>query len=112
MGYPVLAFCSSKIAQKEKAKSPVKFHVKFPMFKQSFSDTSKTLVFCYLKGFLIYFTYGIRHSLEGNSRDEDDDEDAYSDGINTATEEKSAIQANDERNLSLPFIFHENTSEC
>lgn len=72
------------------------------------------LIFFYLKGFLIYFTYGIRHSLEGNSRDEEDDEDAYSDDINTATEEKSAIQANDhdERNLSLPFIFHEKTSEC
>ena len=45
---------------------------------------------------------------------EDDDEDMYSDNINAATEEKSAMQDDDhhQRNLSLPFIFHEKTSEC
>lgn len=103
------------MAQKEKAENSIKLHIKFSIFEQSFSETPKTLIFFFpLKGFLIYFAYGIRHSLEGNSRDEEEDEDTYSDNINAATEEKSAIQANDrhQRNLSLPFIFHEKTSEC
>lgn len=111
-----LALCS-KIDQKEKAENSIKFYIKFPMFKLSFSDILKTLIFFFLfppKGFLIYFAYGIRHSLEGNPRDEEDEEETYSDNIHATTEEKSAIQANDhhQRNLSLPFIFHEKTSEC
>ncbi|XP_053314893.1 cationic amino acid transporter 2 isoform X1 [Spea bombifrons] len=66
-----------------------------------------------LLGFLIYFAYGIRNSVEGKSKkkgEEDDDGDSE----NSAPEEKSPAKEDEAENAkeSDLFITHERTSEC
>ncbi|XP_069600502.1 cationic amino acid transporter 2 isoform X2 [Ranitomeya imitator] len=66
-------------------------------------------------GFLIYFAYGIRNSVEGQTKKHTkDEEDEDGDSDNSGIDEKMPGKENEEENAkeSDHFILHERTSEC
>lgn len=66
-------------------------------------------------GFLIYFAYGVRNSVEGKPKKcEEDEDDEDGDSDNSGIGEKMPGKENEAENAkeSDHFILHERTSEC
>lgn len=101
------------ISHLEKVKNQIVIFSRVVEILLTYGKSTKIIDCFVLKGLLIYFAYGIRHSMERCPKEEEEDDDSCSERSETLEKKHMGDTSGLEHaSESAQFIPHEKTSEC